>query len=166
MIYTNPVRVEKKKFLLKSPQNNYILKTHIVFTNNFLNIFSKHTMFTLINLLTQVLHLNKNILFLDNNVNYNYLPISNESLFNRPFKKLWKQLKYFDVSLIFYFNLNKKKFIFKKLRILDVIHVSSSNELFRSKFDFSFELPNNNQFYNYIIYLIVLKTYINVKIKN
>lgn len=102
-------------------------------------------------------------MFVDIDTNLNYLPISNSVIFSRSFSKLYKLIKYFDVSLVFYMNLKKKKFIFKKVYGCNVINVSLSKSLVGTKFDLNLNLKNNIQLY--VLYLFVVSTYIKVKNK-
>lgn len=63
---------------------------------------------------------------------------------------------------MFYINLKKKKFIFKKLYGCGIINASLSNNLISKKFDLYFDFFNN-KLYIYILYLSLLKTYLDVK---
>jgi hypothetical protein len=162
----NCLSFEKKKFFISFSKNDLI--TTNVFTNKnvfLLKFFPKNKLLFLINFLSSIFTTNTNILFVDYNINYNYLPLHNDIIFNRSNTKLPKLIKYYNVSLIFYFNLNAKKYILKKLRSLNVVHVSVSDKLLLKKFDFGFNLLNQNEFYSYLVYLLVLKTYLSVKNK-
>ena len=109
--------------------------------------------------------MNKNILFIDFNFNFNYLPITNSTLFSRSSRSFNKLLKYFNVSVVFFFNLNKKKFIFKKLFSNKVINISLDDSTYSKKFDLNIPTTNNN-LVNYILYLFVVNVYISLKNKN
>ncbi len=159
-------KFEKKKFLLEYSKNDFfILKiNHISCNYSFFNkIINKYVFKKLTFILSNLFYLNKNLLFVDVDTNYNYLPIKNDVLFNRSFSKLPKLIKYFDIALIFYINLKKKKFIFKKLYNCNLINVSLTSELVDSKFDFS--LPFKDKLSIYVFYLFVLNFYIKVKNK-
>lgn len=110
-------------------------------------------------------HLNKNILFVDYEYNYNYLPVNNSDIFSRSYKNIHKIVKFFNISTIIYLNLNKKKFSFKKLHNTKLINVSLSASNISNKFDISLNLPNNpiNQ---YLMYMYVLSIYLKVKNNN
>ena len=54
----------------------------------------------LLNFLLHTFSLKKNLIFVDYDINYNYLPISNSLLFSRSKKNLHKLIKYFDISII------------------------------------------------------------------
>ncbi len=113
-------------------------------------------------IVSTIFTLNKNVLFVDINTNYNYLPINNSLVFNRSFKKLTKLIKYYDIHLIFYINLKKKNFLFKKLLNCNIINISLSKKLISKKFDLSFDF-DDNYIYIYIFYIYFLKTYLNIK---
>ncbi len=114
-------------------------------------------------LLTNLFHNNNNVLFVDIDTNYNYLPVSNNILFNRSFSKLYKIIKYFKVGLVFYINLKKKKFIFKKIYNSNVINVSLSDDFIKNKFDLGFNIKSPVGLY--VFYLFVLNIYIKVNNK-
>lgn len=113
-------------------------------------------------LISNLLFFNKNVLFVDNNVNYNYLPIHNNILFSRSYKKLYKIIKYFNIAVIFYIDLKKKKFIFKKLYNCNLINISISNRFISKKFDLNLGFINN-YIHTYLFYLVVLNLYLKIK---
>jgi hypothetical protein len=126
-------------------------------------IFNKYLFKKLVFLLINLFSFKKNLLFVDLDTNYNYLPINNNIIFNRSSSKLYKLIKYFDVALIFYINLKKKKFIFKKLYSCNVLNVSLSNNFVKDKFDLHIDIKNKLTMY--MFYLFVLNFYIKVKNK-
>jgi hypothetical protein len=147
-------------------KNDFNKKNNLFLTNyNFLysnNFFFKNKVKKILYLASTLFVLNKNILFIDSNINYNYLPIDNTLIFDRSFNKLTKVIKYFNVAAIFYLNLKKKKFIFKKLYNCNLINISLSSELVSKKFDLNISFGKNN-LYVYLFYLSALKTYIKIK---
>lgn len=119
----------------------------------------------LISCLEKVFILNRNVLFVDFNFNFNYLPITNKTLFSRSTKRFNKFLKFFNVSVVLFLNLNKKKFIFKKLFSSKVINISFDISTFSKKFDLNLPLPKN-KLTHYILYLCIMNIYLIVKNKN
>ncbi len=157
---------KKKNFFLNYSGNDYKFKNNFLFFNqNFLILKSfllKNNFKKILYIVSTIFTLNKNILFVDINTNYNYLPINNNLVFNRSFKKLTKLIRYYDIHLIFYINLKKKNFLFKKLLNCNVINISLSKKLISKKFDLSFDF-DDNYIYMYIFYVFFLKTYLNIK---
>lgn len=155
---------EKKTFLLDFVKNDFSTKNQKYYTNIFCyNFFEKNSNFKkLIYVVSNLFLLNKNVLFIDSNVNYNYLPIDNKLLFSRSFKKLSRIVRYFNVAVIFYVDLSKKKFIFKKLYNCNVINVSLTNSFVSKKFDLNLNIINN-YLYTYLFYLLVINLYLNIK---
>ena len=100
-----------------------------------------------------------NILVVDYNHNYNYLPITQKSIFSRSAKKLFKTIRYFNIGIILYLNLNKKNFIFKKFLNLNLINIVVDNKISQKKFDFNINV-GNNPLYMYIIYVTLLGFYL------
>jgi hypothetical protein len=101
----------------------------------------------------------------DFNFNFNYLPVTNKTLFSRSSKRFNKFLKFFNVSLVLFLNLNKKKFIFKKLFSNKVVNISIDKNTFSKKFDLNLSLPQN-KITHYILYISIMNIYLAVKNKN
>ncbi len=158
-------RFKKKKFLINYSKNDFSLYTYNSIPLNcfFFNVFDKFFFKKIFYLLTNLFFTNHNALFVDLETNYNYLPIDNKVLFSRSFSTLHKYIKYFNIGLIFYINLKKKKFIFKKLYGCNLINVSLSNNLIENKFDLNLNIKNN--LHLYVFYLFVVNLYLNVKNK-
>ena len=157
-------RFEKKKFLLIHTKNDFILPIFNNLSNFYLHFgFEKFFLKKITYLLTNIFSLNQNVLFVDFNINYNYLPVDNKIIFSRSFSKLHKYIKYFNIGLVFYKDLKKKKFIFNKLFTCNLINVSLTNEFVESKFDLNLNIKNNLHFY--VFYLFVINTYLKVKNK-
>jgi len=108
---------------------------------------------------------NKNIVFINYDYNYNYLPISNENFFNRSNKYLQKLFIYFNVGAIIFFNLNKKKFIIKKLHKFKLINISLDSNLLDKNFDIFIDVPNT-PLTHYLTYIYTLNLYIKIKSNN
>lgn len=128
-------------------------------------LFFKNRLLGLTKLLFSVFRQNKNILLVDYNYNYNYLPIENQEIFSRSNKNLGKFLKYFNVSVILFLNLNKKKFIFKKLQNHETINIALEGGMYQHKFDLCLNIQNT-KIINYMLYIYVMGIYLNVKNNN
>lgn len=168
-IYLNSFKsfnLKKKTLTLDFLKNDFSKKNNLVLFNSTFtrfNVFiTNNKIKKLLYLISTIFYLNKNILFVDYDINYNYLPINNTLIFDRSFNRLSKVIKYFNISAIFYLNLKKKKFIFKKLHNCNLINISLSDELVSKKFDLNFPLTNNN-LYVYLLYLYILKMYLKIK---
>jgi hypothetical protein len=157
-------KLEKKEFLLDFSKNDSITPKSVFFRNNlfFISFNNKHDFKKILVIVSNLFFLNKNILFVDRNINYNYLPINNELIFNRTSNNLNKIIKYFNIALIFYLDLKKKKFIFKKLYACNLINVSVSSKLLKNKFDLNLD-QINNPVYMYLLYVSVINMYLKIK---
>lgn len=159
-------RVLKKNFLTVFSKNEFVFFKVIDTNNNysfFDKIISRYNFKKIIFLISNLLSTGSNLLFVDFETNYNYLPISNNLLFSRSFLKLTKLIKYFDIAAIFFINLKKKKFVFKKLYNSKLINISLSNSLIKNKFDLSLNFVNKLEVY--MFYLFVMGIYLKVKNK-
>ncbi len=145
--------------------NNTIQLTKLIPNNKLFYFILNNSFNKLIKLVEGVFFFNKNVLFVDFNFNFNYLPITNKILFSRSSKYFNKFLKYFNVSIVFFFNLNKKKFIFKKLLSNNVINISLDKDTYLKKFDLNLPI-SNNYLTNYILYISIMGVYITLKNKN
>lgn len=117
------------------------------------------------NLLGGIFESGGNVLFMDFNFNFNYLPVDNKELFCRSTKNLQKILTYFNVRAVLYLNLNKKRFITTKIRKFKLIGISCNRNLVGKSFDISMNLPAN-YLTHYLIYIFTLNTYLKIKNKN
>jgi len=106
-----------------------------------------------------------NVMFMDFNFNFNYLPITNTELLSRSKKNLQKFLNFFNVRLIIFFDIRSKNFLVKKLAKFKLINVAVSNNLIVGNFDIFLNLPNN-PLIHYILYIHVLSIYIKAKNNN
>lgn len=159
-------KFKKQIHLLAFSKNDFNTTNNLVLTNQnfiyFTNFRLRGDIKKLLYIISSLLVLGKNILFIDNDINYNYLPINNSFIFNRRTNRLTKFIKYFDITMVFYLNLKKKKFVFKKLFNCRTINVCLSTQLLPKKFDMTFSVGKND-FYMYIFYLLVVKSYIALK---
>lgn len=147
------------KFFDKYSVNNKI--KHLV-VYNLLGYLYNNKIIRFGKILQNIFKLNKNIVIVDYNHNYNYLPIKNRDLFSRSVKNYKKYLSYFDVSIIIFFNLNNKKFIFKKLQSYKTINIFVGGGNSSNKFDFSLGFQNN-KITHYLIYIFIVNIYLDVK---
>ena len=123
----------------------------------FLNLLNKLTY-----LFNVIFNIGGNVIFMDFNFNFNYLPVSNDNLFSRSKKNLQKLFNYFNVKVIVYLNLNKKKFTIKNLTRFKLLHISLNNKLISSSFDISLNL-SDNYITQYLIYIYILNIYLKIK---
>ena len=154
--YSNKLQLNFSKNIPNNDQRNYFI-SHTPFKFLFKNKF-----FKFIKLLCSIFEQNKNILLVDYNYNYNYLPIKNSNLFSRSNKNLSKYFNYFNISIILFLNLNKKKFIFKKLQNHKTINVTLGYGMYSNKFDLCLDVQNT-KIIHYIVYIYIIGIYLNVK---
>lgn len=168
-ICTNKIHINTlNKKLQLNFHHNEISKNHVPIFHpkqNLLNFFFQNKFKGLTTTLYNTFFLNKNILFVDYVCNYNYLPIENNDLFSRSYKNIHKIIKFFNISVIVYLNLNKKNYSFKKLHNTKLVNVSLSISNISKKFDINLDLPNN-LITQYLVHLYVLSIYLKVKNNN
>lgn len=121
----------------------YVNKTFLFFNNFIKNNFS----------------VGYNVLFVDYNYNYNYIPILNRIIFSRSLDDIYKYIKLFNVNVVLLFDVNKKKFVFRKLSKFGLIYISTNSELDNSSLDLNLGL-SNSPINNYIVYTLVINSYI------
>lgn len=139
---------------------NFINKPKTIFQKKPKNyIFFKNSLNKLVFLLKSIFNLGVNILVIDVNNNYNYLPITQKSIFNRSTINVFKAIKYFNIGIVLYFNLSKKKFILKKFLNLNLINIALSDKIPQKTFDFNINI-GSNPVYVYIFYLTILGFYL------
>lgn len=135
------------------------------FKNNLFSFIFSKKINNFVVLLENIFYLNKNILFIDYDFNFNYLPISNSSLFSRSSFFFKKYIKYFNIGVVLFLNLKNKKFIFKKLFSKKTINISVGFKSFPNKFDLGLTL-SDNRITHYILYLLIINTYFFIKNKS
>lgn len=136
---------------------NFLIKLPIY--NNISNTFFKK----LANILYLTFFFNKNIIFIDHNHNYNYLPITNKVIFNRSIKNIFKLFKFFRVGVVCYLDFGKKDFFLTKLLRFKYINISLNNSINHKNMDLNLNLPNS-KLANYIIYIFIMNLYLKIKI--
>ena len=134
-------------------------------TSSKFNFFFKDSLVKLLAVLYHIFSLGGNIVFIDFNFNFNYLPLDNRNFFCRSKKKLQKMLNYFNVKAIIYFNINKKQFIIKKLHQFKLINISCNNDLILKNFDLSINTPNTH-INHYLTYIYILSFFLKIKNNN
>jgi len=147
-----------KKFFFdkkKIKHNNYIY--------NFMSIYlpQKKNFFFFLNFFRNNIYCGYNILFVDFKFNYNYLPIDNNLIFSRSLKDLYKFVKLFNINLVFFMDINKKKFIFKKLYRYKLISVSTDKDIFNN-IDYNLNI-HTTPIINYMLYVVLMDIYLKNK---
>ena len=103
---------------------------------------------------------NKNILFLSDHFNFNYLPIDNKKILKRSAKSFKKIIKYFNVSVVIFIDLKKSIFFYKILQKYKIINITVGKSFCRSDFFIKLE---NNDISKYLFYLFILHFYLKIK---
>lgn len=116
----------------------------------------------ILNFFIKLINLNKNIIFIDCNYNYNYLPIENKMLFSRSSVNLIKTFKYFNVAAVVFFNLSNKNYIFRKILNLNCINISFSSIHISDKLDINLN-SGNSDILNYLFYVKFIQIYTSLK---
>ena len=109
-------------------------------------------------ILSNLFKINKNVFFINFHENFNYLPFSKNTLFSRSLNNFFKKLTFYNVSLVFFFRLEKKSFFLWRYR-KNVISVGVGNNFFNKKLDMVLDLPDTS-IYHYIIYLYTMNLYL------
>lgn len=106
-----------------------------------------------------------NIIIVDYNFNYNYLPFVNNFFFSRSLKDLYKYIRFFNVNTVIFLDVNKKRFIFKKLCKFKLISISVNNSI-QLNLDLNLDITST-PVSNYIFFLMVMDIYLkNKKLHN
>ena len=174
-LYINGFFLFKPLPLFKKSTNNLQLcfsknilldsKLTLIFKQSQFNLILGNKLSKFTKILSTIFKLNKNVILVDYDYNYNYLPIQNSDLFSRSSKNFNKCISYFNVSAVVFLNLNKKKFILKKLFTSKTINVSIDSNVYSNKFDLGIQIQNTN-ITRYLIYIHILNIYLNVKNNN
>jgi hypothetical protein len=143
---------EQNKINIYFVKNNFKANTFFFkkkFNFIFYNIFLKNTIL----LLSNLFFLGINFLLLDDNYNYNYLPVSNYYLKKKFF---YKTIKYFNVRVLFFFDVKPR--VLKNFLDFNLMNITtycnSTNVDFFSKL-------KGLKIFHYILYIFVLSMYIN-----
>lgn len=163
--YTKYLLYKNVKNIAKIPTilNVFKKKNYVNYTiyNHYLQFFFDNNFKKFIYLF-QILFLTKhNILFMDHNINFNYLPINNDILFSRSYRQLLKLVKFFNVGLVVIFNLSQKPFYAKKILNLGIIALTSDSRFVNNILDLN--TATNNPIYNYTLYIATLQLYLKCK---
>ena len=167
----------KCAFLLKYKKKNYklfktfffdkkkLIKTFIYKSIPYnlikFNLFLKKIFFFFVNFINNNYNLGYNIIIIDYNTNYNYLPLLNKFLFSRSLQDLYKYIKFFNVNTVIFLDVNKKRFIFKKLLKFKLISISVNSDI-RYNLDLDLNITST-PVTNYIFYLILIYLYLKNK---
>ena len=140
----------------KAPFTNFLIR---LLPLNYLSIgkLAKYS-----NFCSNIFQLNNNILFIDIDNNFNYLPCNNKLILNKSPQRLYQFLKYFNVNTIVFMNLKKKNSLLQKLLSYKLINISVNNSIRGIDIDLQLELPNT-PLMNYIIYIHTLHIYLKFK---
>lgn len=155
---------KKQNYFFDKKKNDNISGINLFFKSFNVTVFSKKIFNKLCNLLKITFSSGFNIIIMDFFNNYNYIPITNERLFSRSFKDFYKIIKFFKVSCVIFFDLNKKNFSFKKLVKYDLLSISLNKNI-SYKTDYSLRVVNND-LNKYIIYMLILNLYLKIVCKN
>lgn len=132
-------------------KNNFFIKTHtfkktpFLFENSFIN--------NVLSVLYNLFFLKINFLVLDNDFNYNYLPVGKFFLKK---KNLYKTIKYFDVKVLLFLGLKPRNF--KNLSCLNLLNISTTNN--NKHMDFFLKI-SNLKIFQYVVYIFILGIYLN-----
>ena len=100
-------------------------------------------------------------MFVDFKFNYNYLPIDNNLIFSRSLKDLYKFVKLFNINLVLFMDINRNKFIFKKLYRYKLISVSTDKNIFNN-IDYNLNIYTT-PIINYMLYVVLMDIYLKSK---
>jgi hypothetical protein len=155
-----------KRFYLPKPNNDFNITffknlSAKSFVSNYIStVFLKN----IIPLLVSVFCTNGNVIFVDYDNNYNYLPISNSIIFDKSSIDLCKYIKYFNVKLFLFINLGKKNYLLKRLINFNLLNISLNCDT--SYTDMELFIKNkNSEIVNYTVYIILINIYIQIKKK-
>ena len=148
------LKVFKHKNFKQNKLKLYFIKNNFNFINIFYSkkynyIFENIFLKNILLLLSNLFFFKINFLLLDSNYNYNYLPVSNFYLKKSFF---YKTIKYFNIKVLFFFDIKPR--ILKNFLDFNLMNISISNR--NSNFDF-FSKFKNIKLFHYIIYIFILK---------
>jgi hypothetical protein len=146
-------------------KNNIVFKKSIPFNNNI--FFSKTLIFfkkikyifpskilkSVLCLLSSLIYSGINFLLLDNNYNYNYLPVSNVFVSK---KKIYKTIKYHNIKVLFFLDLKPR--IVKKFFDLNLLNINT-NENIKNDIMCFYTKNKNLKILHYIFYIYILSIY-------
>ena len=151
--------VYKSKLQLPFTQNTFRRGTNYTYNSTlYVGILPQKFLRTVTSLVSQVLAVNHNILFVDTKFNYNYLPLDQEMVLSRSHVMTTKTMAFFNIGLVIFLGLGCKTFIFKKFFGGNTVTLAVNSAVNQKYVDIAFNLPDND-FVNYFIYTSVLTTY-------
>jgi hypothetical protein len=113
--------------------------------------------------LVRLLSFNVNILFIDIYQNYNYLPISHSDILSRSKKNFRKLIKFFNIGIVLFLNVEDKIFLVKKFNDLGIISISSNGTKKNTLFDYTININHNTPLHYYIVYLYTINILLKFK---
>lgn len=103
----------------------------------------------------------KNVLFISELSNINYLPISNKILFLKTKSYFFKLLRYFRVAAIIIFDFNQRNFLLRRFLSTKCVTIVFNKKIKQSSncIQVNCDGLSNSKLYKYVLYLMVLKFY-------
>jgi hypothetical protein len=157
-----PCKTTLKKVNTAFPVN-FATQGHQVFSSNgiIVNLFGGR-LSGLTNLCTNMFALNKNIIFIDCNYNYNYLPLTHKGLTKNSKKAIYRYIKYFNIGSALFFDLKSKKSLEDRFIGFGLINISTGVNTRIS--ELNLRIPNVPLFH-YIVTMHVHGIYLKIKNK-
>jgi hypothetical protein len=157
-----PCKTTLKKVNTAFPVN-FATQGHQVFSSNgiIVNLFGGR-LSGLTNLCTNMFALNKNIIFIDCNYNYNYLPLTHKGLTKNSKKAIYRYIKYFNIGSALFFDLKSKKSLEDRFIGFGLINISTGVNTRIS--ELNLRIPNVPLFH-YIVTMHVHGIYLKIKKK-
>lgn len=103
---------------------------------------------------------NKNVFFVDNNTNFNYLPVDYKILYARTQSLLKKTIKYFNVTAVIFLDFGYNNFFLKKLQKCRLLHINCNGS--SKGTDINLGLVNT-KINNYLLYVFIINLYLKTK---
>lgn len=147
---------QKKHITLKKPilfnKNDFSVKT-LVFFKKIKYIFPGKVLKSILFLLSNLIQSGINFLLLDNNYNYNYLPVVN---FFTNKKNFYKTIKYYNIKVLFFLDLKPRTV--KNFFDLNLLNINTNKKIKNNIMCF-YTKNKNLKVLHYIFYIFVLSVY-------
>jgi len=110
-----------------------------------------------------IFSLSKNLLFICDSSNINYLPINNGVIFSRGNKSFHKLLKFFAVGAVVVLDFKHQDFLLKRFLSSNCLTVICNNKIKKNNACIHLQdtMLENNNLSKYILFVMVLKFYKN-----